>query len=62
MTPEPASVALHSTRPKTIDELAAGVKPMKSIDEWAADDIFESDEEFEAFLIDPRASRAPFLA
>jgi hypothetical protein len=64
MTPEPASVALHSTRPKTIDELAAaqGVKPIKSIEEWAADDVFESDEELEAFLVDLRASRAPFLA
>jgi hypothetical protein len=60
MTPETASVALRSTRPTTIDELAAaqGVKPMESTEEWAAGDIFESDEELEAFLVDIRASRA----
>lgn len=60
MTPESAPASLRSTRPTTIDELAAtqGVKPMLSTEEWAADDIFESDEELEAFLVDLRASRA----
>lgn len=62
MTPETASVALRSTRRTTIDELAAaqGVKLIVSTEEWAADDIFESDEELEAFLVDLRASRAAF--
>lgn len=46
-----------------MDELAAtqGVKSMSSTEEWAGD-IFESDEELEAFLADLRASRAAFLA
>lgn len=41
----------------TIEELASaqGVKPMESTEEWAAD-IFESDEECEAFVADVRAS------
>lgn len=62
MTPETASVALRSTRRTTIDELAAAqvVKLMVSTEERAADDIFESDEELEAFLIDLRASRVAF--
>ena len=62
MTPETASVALLSTRRTTIDELAAAqvVKLMVSTEERAADDIFESDEELEAFLIDLRASRVAF--
>ena len=60
MTPETASVAPRSTRPTTIDELAAaqGVTPMVSTEEWAADEIFESDEELDAFLVDIRACRA----
>ncbi len=37
--------------------MAQGVKPMESTDEWAAD-IFESDAELEAFLVDLRQSRA----
>lgn len=58
MAPEPAPTLLRSTRPMTIEELAAaqGVKPMVSTDEWAAD-IFESDDELAAFLADVRASR-----
>ena len=58
MAPEPASAPLRSTRSFMIEELAAaqGVKPMESTEEWAAD-IFESDEELEAFLADLRASR-----
>ena len=58
IAPEPAHAPLRSTRPFTIEEFAAaqGVKPMESTEEWAAD-IFESDEELEAFLADLRASR-----
>ena len=43
----------------TIEELAAaqGVKPMESTEEWAAD-IYESDEELEAFLAHLRVSLA----
>ena len=43
----------------TIEELAAAqaVKPMESTDEWAAD-IFESDEELDAFLAHLRVWRA----
>jgi hypothetical protein len=59
MTPERSSYPLRPTRQMTIDELAAaqGVKPMESTEEWAAD-IFESDEELDAFLAHLRASRA----
>ena len=47
----------------TIKELAAaqGVKPMESNEEWVAE-IFESDEELEAFLADVRSSRNASLA
>ncbi len=46
----------------TIEELAAaqGVTPMESTEEWAAD-IFESNEELDAFLADLRDSRASGL-
>ncbi len=62
MTPETAPAALRSTRPTTIDELAAaqGVEPMVSTEEWASDDLFESDEELEAFLVELRTSRTAF--
>ena len=58
MTTDPDPVPLRSTRRVTIEELAAtqGVKPMESTEEWAAD-IFESDEELEAFLAHLRVSR-----
>ena len=41
------------------DELARrqGVKPIKSVDELAQPDPWESDEEYEAFLADLYASR-----
>jgi hypothetical protein len=41
------------------DELARrqGVKPIKSVDELAQPDLWESDEEYEAFLADLYASR-----
>ena len=41
------------------EELARrqGVKPIESVDELAQPDLWESDEEYEAFLADPCASR-----
>ena len=46
------------------EELARrqGVKPIKSVDELAQPDLWESDEEYEAFLIDLYASRRTGLA
>ena len=59
MATDPAPGPLRSTRRVTIEELAAaqGVKPMESTEEWAAD-IFESDEELDAFLAHLRVWRA----
>jgi hypothetical protein len=47
-----------------IEELARrqGVKPIKSVDELAQPDLWESDEEYEAFLADLYASRRAGLA
>ena len=39
-----------------------GVKPIKSVDELAQPDLWESDEEYEAFLADLYASRRAGLA
>lgn len=63
MSSEPAHQPIGSPRPLTIDDLAAAqnVKPMASTEEWAAD-IFESDDELEAFLADVRSSRNASLA
>ena len=46
------------------EELAQrlGVKPIKSVDELAQPDLWESDEEYEAFLADLYASRRAGLA
>jgi hypothetical protein len=46
------------------EELARrqGVKPIKSVDELAEPDLWESDEEYEAFLADLYASRRAGLA
>ncbi len=46
------------------EELARrqGVKPIKSVDELAQPDLWESDEEYEAFLADLYASRRAGLA
>jgi hypothetical protein len=46
------------------EELARrqGVKPITSIDELAQPDLWESDEEYEAFLADLYASRRAGLA
>ena len=48
----------------SIEELARrqGVKPIKSVDELAQPSLWESDEEYEAFLADFYASRRPGLA
>ena len=58
MTIETSPTPLRSVRRFTIDELAAaqGVVPMVSTEEWAGD-IFESDDELEAFLSDLRSNR-----
>jgi hypothetical protein len=58
MSPDPIDQAVHYRRSLTIEERAAqqNAQPMLSTEEWAAD-IFESDEELEAFLADVRASR-----
>jgi hypothetical protein len=47
-----------------IEELARrqGIKPIKSVDELAQPDFWESDEEYEAFLADLYASRGAGLA
>ena len=62
MTFESSPAPLRSARRFTIDELAAaqGVVPMVSTEEWAGD-IFESDDELEAFLSYLRSSRAGSL-
>jgi hypothetical protein len=59
MATDPASAPLRSTRRVTIEELAVaqGVKPMEATEEWAAD-IFESDEELDAFLAELQSWRA----
>jgi hypothetical protein len=46
------------------EELARrqGVKPITSIEELAQPDLWESDEEYEAFLVDLCASRRAGLA
>lgn len=58
MTFESATTLPLRTRRFTIDELAAaqGVVPMFSTEEWAGD-IFDSDEELRAFLLDVSACR-----
>jgi hypothetical protein len=39
-----------------------GVKPIKSVDELAQPDLWESDEEYEAFIADLHATRRAGLA
>jgi len=50
-------------RPLSVDELARqqGVRPVRSLDEMRAD-LWDSDDELEAFLADLRASRRADLA
>ena len=40
----------------------SGVRPIKSVDELAREELFESDEELEVFLADLYASRRSGLA
>ena len=63
MAHQPAPAPRPSPRRVTIEQLTATqyVQPMSSTDDWAAD-IFQSDEELDAFLADMRASRDAFLA
>ena len=48
----------------SVDELARrqGVEPIKSLDDLAQPDLFESDEEYEAFLTDLYSSRRSDVA
>jgi hypothetical protein len=48
----------------TVDELARrkGVRPIKSLDDLARDDVWESDEELDAFLAHLYATRHADLA
>jgi hypothetical protein len=65
MKPEPAKDEVDATRatPLTLDTLARqqGVEPIASADELRAD-IWESDEELDAFLAEVRRSRDADLA
>ncbi len=66
MKPEPAKEDAdpkRATPPLTLDALARqqGVKPIASADELRAD-IWESDEELDAFLAEVRRSRDADLA
>ena len=63
MAADQAPEHYRPAQPMTIEELAAAqnVKPMRSTNEWAVD-IFETDEELEAFLTDMRASRDRSIA
>jgi hypothetical protein len=50
--------------PVPVEELARrkGVRPVESVDDMARPDLFESDEEWQAFLADLYASRRSGLA
>lgn len=54
------SRAAHSKA--AIDELLRDVRPIQSVDELAAPEIFESDEELDEFLATVRAHRTSDLA
>lgn len=58
MTTEPVAHVLRPAPSLSIAELAAhqAVRPIESVEELAAD-VWESDEELDAFLADLRASR-----
>ena len=53
----PRSVAGGRLRIDRRARPSPGVKPIKSVDELAQPDLWESDEEYEAFLADLYASR-----
>jgi hypothetical protein len=50
--------------PVSVGELARqqGVRPVRSFEDMRAADLWDSDEEFDAFLADVRASRQADLA
>jgi hypothetical protein len=60
-TPEHPEASLDDDFVST-EELRQGIKPIKSVDELAQPDLWESDEEYEAFLADLYASRRAGLA
>jgi len=51
-------------RRESLDEQARrrGIRPVMSVEDMARDDVFESDEELDAFLADLRASRDASLS
>jgi hypothetical protein len=63
-TPDEQPVQWQDDGELPIEELARrqGVKPIKSVEELAQPDLWESDEEYEAFLADLYASRRAGLA
>ncbi|MGO8887915.1 MAG: hypothetical protein ACLQI7_30395 [Streptosporangiaceae bacterium] len=60
---EPASVPPAADE-VSVEELASrqGVRPVESVDDMARPGLFDSDEEWEAFLADLYASRRSGLA
>lgn len=63
MTSNPDHDMTSTTKSKVdIDEVFRGVRPIASVDELAASDIFESDEELDEFLTAVRADRDADLA
>jgi hypothetical protein len=63
-TPDEQPTPWQDDSALSIEELARrqGVKPITSVDELAQPDLWESDEEYEAFLADLYASRRAGLA
>ena len=54
----------HEGRRESLDEQARrrGIKPVRCVDDMARDDVFESDEELDAFLAHVYAERQANLA
>jgi hypothetical protein len=62
-TSNPEHQVMSAARSKAnLDELFRGVRPIQSIDELAAPEIFTSDEELDDFLTAVRADRGADLA
>ena len=61
---EPATAPLAADEPVPVEELARrkGVRPVRSVDDMARPELFESDEEWQEFLADLYASRRSGLA
>jgi hypothetical protein len=63
VTSNPEHQLTSAARSKVnVDELFRGVRPIQSVDELAAPEIFESDEELDEFLTAVRANRNADLA